>query len=274
MNRIDIVVHLRRCGVPSPAATIALALARRLPAHLLGVVSVPFAAAAFASPEAVALHAGESEKLLHEARSHAPWWSQQLAAAGVDGAYDIAQGDSVDALSHASRWADLLVVERPMLNPEAPVGWGVVSRTVFDASAPVLVVPDSTAQTDTGRHVIIGWNGSRESILALRGALPLLRGAESVSVLDGTIDTPAPGIVTLPTFDLRGWLQRRGIDAVFQAFKPERDHGAALLDTARSTGADLIVMGAWGSSRITELVLGGVTRHLFQHSDIPLLVAH
>ena len=53
-----------------------------------------------------------------------------------------------------------------------------------------------------------------------------------------------------------------------------KERGSALLDTARADAADLVVMGAWGHSRITELVLGGTTRHVFQSSDLPLLVAH
>lgn len=274
MATIDIVVHLRRCGASSPAVAIALALARRLDGHVLGLYLVPLAPAAFASPEAVALHVGESDQLFREAEAQAPWWSAQLAEHGVAGEWQVAQGDSVDALCQASRWSDLVVVERPILNPDAPVGWGIVSRTVFDASAPVLVVPDTTRLRDTGQRIVVAWNGSREGMLALRGALPLLRSADAVTVLEGEPVSNPLGFNYLPTLDLRAWLARRGVNAEFQPFKSGKDSGAALLDAARSVDADLIVMGAWGSSRITELVLGGVTRHLFQHSDIPLLVAH
>lgn len=274
MTMIDIVVHLRRCGSKSPAVAIALSLAQRLPAHLLGLYLVPLAPAAFASPEAVALHVGESDKLFREAEAQAPWWAEQLAAHGVAGEWQVAQGDSVESLCQASRWSDLLIVERPILNPDAPVGWGIVSRTVFDASAPVLVVPDTTTQRDSGRNIVVAWNGSREGMLALRGALPLLRSADKVTVLEGKAAPNPLGFNYLPSLDVRAWLARRGIDAEFRPFNTDKESGAVLLDTARSIGADLIVMGAWGSSRITELVLGGVTRHLFQHSDIPLLVAH
>jgi len=57
-------------------------------------------------------------------------------------------------------------------------------------------------------------------------------------------------------------------------FTPKNDYGAGILEAAHAMQADLIVMGAWGHSRIAELVLGGATRHLFQHSDLPLFVAH
>lgn len=274
MANLDMVVHLRRCGSDSPAIAISLSLAQRMSAHLLGLYLVPLAPAAFASPEAVALHVGESDKLFREAEAQAPWWNGQLAERGIDGEFQVAQGDSVDALCHASRWCDLVVVERPILNPDAPVGWGIVSRTVFDASAPVLVVPDTTKLRETGTNILVTWNGSREAMLAMRGSLSLLRRAERVSVVMGE-STPNPlGFSYLPKLDPQAFLARHGIEATFQPMSNNKDSGAALLDHARAIDADMIVMGAWGSSRITELVLGGATRHLFQHSDIPLLVAH
>ena len=64
------------------------------------------------------------------------------------------------------------------------------------------------------------------------------------------------------------------MQAEFREFTVHNDYGAAILDNAHAMQADLIVMGAWGHSRITELVLGGATRHLFQFSDLPLFVAH
>ena len=274
MANLDMVVHLRRCGGDSPAIAISLALARRLSAHLLGLYLVPLAPAAFASPEAVALHVGESDKLFREAEAQAPWWNALLSEQGIDGEFQVAQGDSVDALCHASRWCDLVVVERPILNPDAPVGWGIVSRTVFDASAPVLVVPDTTKLRETGTNILVAWNGSREAMLAMRGALPLLRRAERVSVVMGDASPNPLGFSYLPKLDPQAFLARHGVDATFQPMSTDRDSGAALLDHARAMHADMIVMGAWGNSRITELVLGGATRHLFQHSDIPLLVAH
>jgi nucleotide-binding universal stress UspA family protein len=64
------------------------------------------------------------------------------------------------------------------------------------------------------------------------------------------------------------------VNAQFRPFTATSGYGAAILDAAHAAQADLIVMGAWGHSRIAELVLGGATRHLFQYSDVPLFVAH
>jgi len=275
MATFDVLIHLRRTDAVTPAATLGLALAERLRGWTTGLHIVPIAPAAFASPEAVALQVHEADEMVEEAKGRKNWWLHQLAARDLHGEWQVAQGDVVEVLCHAARWSDLIVVERPQLNPDAPTGWGVVSRTVFGSSAPVVVVPESAKTECAGAHILIAWNQSREAALAIRGALPLLRLADRVTVLEGDpVENPF-GLRYLPKLDLREWLGRREVTAEFRAFKPPgKERGPALLDIAHSSGADLIVMGAWGHSRITELVLGGTTRHLFQSSDLPLLVAH
>lgn len=274
MSHFDVLIHLRRCENGSTATDAGLRLAARLNAHVLGLHAVAISSAAFASPEAVAVQVNDASNLVEEARKRAPWWQQQLDRYGVSGEYQVLQGDPVETLCHASRWSDFVVIERPIHVPDAPTGWGIVSRTVFGASAPVVVVPETAPAEQVGENILIAWNASRESNLAIRGALPLLTRAKKVTVLEGEPSTNPFALNSLPNFDLRAWLERRGIHAEFKSFTPKKDHGPAVLDAAHEIGADTIVIGAWGRSRITELVLGGVTRHLFQNSDLPLLVAH
>ena len=149
-----------------------------------------------------------------------------------------------------------------------------MSRTVCGAGTPVVVVPQTAKVASVGERVLIAWNRSREAMRAVHGALSLLRAAASVLVLDGTPREDPLGARHLPELNLHDYLARHGIDATLQRFAPKSDHGANILGAAREANADLIVMGAWGHSRIAELVLGGATRHIFQSSDLPLLVAH
>ncbi len=128
--------------------------------------------------------------------------------------------------------------------------------------------------TTLGERILVAWNHSREAMLAIRGALPLLARAAQVVVLDGAAQDDELGTRHLPRLDLSAWLQRHGVRAQVRAFAPKNDYGANILAEARNLQADMIVMGAWGHSRIAQLVLGGTTRHLFQNSDLPLLVAH
>ncbi|MEO5626406.1 MAG: universal stress protein [Dokdonella sp.] len=274
VSKLEVLIHVRRADAPTHGGTVGLALAQRLDAWATGLHVVPIAPAAIASPEAVALYVGEADALYRDALQREPTWRAQLEAHGIGGEWQVSQGDTVEALCQASRWSDLVVVERPQLNPDAPIGWGVVSRTVFGTSAPVVVVPETAPCASIGECILIAWNESREATLAIRGALPLLARAAKVIVLEGSPAENPFGARYLPKLDLRAWLQRHGIAAEFKPFAPAMEHGAELLAAARAVGADLIVMGAWGHSRIAELVLGGSTRHLFQHSDLPLLVAH
>jgi nucleotide-binding universal stress UspA family protein len=273
-HTLEMLIHLQRMGAPTPAGSVGLTLAKRLGAWASGLHVVPIAAAAFASPEAIALYVNEADAQYKEALQYAPTWRAQLDAHGIGGDWMVSQGDVIESLCHASRWCDLLVVEQPQINRDAPTGWGVVSRTVFGASAPVMVVPETAQTTQVGERIVIAWNQSRGAMLTIRGALPLLTRAAHVLVLEGDPGENPFDLHYLPKLDLRAWLARRGVNAQFKAFGAPKDPGAALLDAAHAASADLIVMGAWGHSRITELVLGGPTRHLFQHSDLPLLVAH
>lgn len=271
---LEIAIHLRRTEVTTPAVEVGLALAGRLGAWVTGLHVVPLAPVAFASPEAVALYVSEVDGLCQTARAFAPQWRDQLDAHGLDGEWRVSQGDVVESICHVSRWCDLVVVERPQLNPDAPTGWGVVSRAMFGASAPIVVVPEKLAARTVGTHIVVAWNQSREATLAIRGALPLLARADRVSVLEGEPGDDPLGLRYLPKCELRDWLKRHRIEADYHPVEARKGSGPALLEAAHTLGADLVVMGAWGQSRITELVLGGATRHLLQHTDLPLLVAH
>ena len=276
MSQYDFLIHLRRFSDDVAATEIGLRLAARLQAHALGLHTVAISPASFASPEAVAMYANEARQLCEEALAHAPWWQQRLASHKLQGQLQVVQGDPVEALCHGARWCHFVVMERPTVRRDAPTGWGLTSRTVFGSPAPVIVVPEIARVGPVGEHVMIAWNGSREATLAVRFAQPLLERATRVTVLegDGGSEPSAFGIHYLPSVSLQRWLERRGIHAQFVPFEPDGDEGPALLAAVHEHGGDLLVTGAWGHSRITEMVLGGVTRHLFQNSEIPLLVAH
>lgn len=270
----EILIHMRLADTPTLAGAVGLAIARRLDAWAIGLHVIPIAMTPIAAPEAIAMYSIDSDASYRAALDCEPQWRAQLDAHAVRGEWQVAQGDAVESLCHASRWCDLVVVERAQLNPEAPVGWDVASRTVFSASTPVVVVPETARGATPGSRIVISWNQSREAALAIRGALPLLQRAELVAVFEVDHGESPFGLRWVPKLDLRAWLRRHGVDATFKSLATQKEPGSALLDNARTLDADLIVMGAWGHSRISELVLGGTTRHMLQHSELPLLLAH
>lgn len=275
MSSIDLLLHLDHLdfGVAAPRA--ALALAQRLGARLDALYVADLPATAFSLPEAVPVQLEETQRRVAEARTHDQHWQQTLAARSLSGSWRVTQGDTVQAVSQAASGYDLLVMERSQKRSDAPVGFGSVSRCVFASGRPVLVVPDVSPVPSVGTNVLVAWNGSRESALALAAAVPLLQKAEQVRVLDGS-EMNAEMLPVLPPPGLADWLQRHGINARIDTLDSGPSHaaGPAVLAAAHSQGADLIVMGAWSRSRLAQMVLGGTTRHLFMHGDVPMLVAH
>lgn len=274
MAHFDILVHLRHYEGESLSAAVAFTLAKRLHGHVLGLYVASLGTVSYSTLETVVFQVQEADDLYLAATAQGAAWQQRLTQRGLSGEWLVGQGEPVEAICHAARWCDLVVAERPQLIADAPIGWGTVSRTVFGAGVPVVVVPETSKPVSVGERVVIAWNHSREAARAISGALPLLRAAKQVVVLDGAEQQSLVGARHLPQLDLAAYLQRHGVAAEFRVFTPKADYGAGILAIARDNGADLIVMGAWGHSRIAELVLGGATRFLFQHSDVPLFVAH
>jgi len=275
MSAIDLLLHLDHLDLGDAAPRAAIALAHRLDARLDALYVADLPATAFSLPEAVPVQLEETQRRVAEAQTHHALWQQTLAARSLNGQWRVTQGDTVQALSQAASGYDMLIMERSQKRSDAPVGFGSVSRCVFASGRPVLVVPDVAPVPTLGTNILVAWNGSRESALALAAALPLLKKADHVRVLDGS-DMNADMLPVLPPPGLADWLQRRGIDARIDTLDSGPNHaaGAAVLDAAHAQGADLIVMGAWSRSRLAQMVLGGTTRHLFMHGDVPMLVAH
>ena len=147
-------------------------------------------------------------------------------------------------------------------------------RTEFEAALigaarPLLLVPQGGAEP-IGKTIALAWNGSAEATRALAGAMPLLKRADAVHVL-----TAAGAHTGTERADaLARYLAWHGLACDKQALYPESSTGAALLARTREIGADLLVMGGYGHSRVREMIFGGVTRHVLRHYDLPVLISH
>ena len=121
---------------------------------------------------------------------------------------------------------------------------------------------------------MVAWNGSRESAVALHAALPALRCASRVTLIsfrhpNEEDDDRKPSVA-----DMLQFLSRHGIHATFERNITDIDVADALLSRVSDLGADLLVMGGYGHSRLRELVLGGVTRQIRAKMTVPVLMAH
>jgi len=265
---LDLIVNLDQIGDDTPAVRVGMAIAKRQAAFVTGLHVVPAYPPIMVTPEAMARL--DTEEL--QARARSTWWHALCQRHDVKGAWEVVRGSYVPVLAKRSRLADFVITGLPVQAPDSPIGFDNITRTLFADAAPMLLVPDTWQGSTQPERVLIAWNGSGEAADAIRTALPLLRMASAVRVLDGEIDG-LPGVAPRP-LPLREWLSRQGVEAQWQAFDAGSGVGSALLDSARSMDADLLVMGAWGHSRISELILGGATRQVLEQTHLPLLLAH
>lgn len=192
--------------------------------------------------------------------------------AGVSHSWITGEGDAADLMIYACRLQDLAVVEQG--GDPSDLLWGPAAQLALSGH-PALIVPRAWASPQFGRRALVAWNGSAQSAAAVRKALPLLRRAEQVTVLAGRSRGSFPTAMRPPELEIGAYLNHEGISpAVKDLAVPDADAGAAILGSAADSGADLIVMGAYGHSRFREWILGGATRHVLEHMPVPVFMAH
>jgi nucleotide-binding universal stress UspA family protein len=276
----DILVHLD--AGPQGLARLDLAggLARRFNAHLIGLHVVDIALPPIAGAEgAGAALAGLLETMRDEALVLAKGveaaFRERLRRDGLAGEWRLVEGLSPQQVALHGRYADLIVLGQESPDDGAPAAGAVLEAALFTSGRPVLVVPYAGRFETLGQRVLIGWNAKREAARAVNDALPLIEGAAWATVL---VVNPQPGADSHgedPGADIARHLARHGLHVtVERVAAPEIGADDALLNRAAETGADLIVIGAYGHSRLRELVLGGVTRGLLRHMTVPVLMSH
>lgn len=177
-------------------------------------------------------------------------------------------GDPMDEVARRARLFDLTVLAQP----DASAG-GVNASTfesaLFYSGRPVLAVPAAWSKT-CGGNIVLAWNGTHESVHALGASLPLLTNANRVTVFTVREDEAVAS-----ADQVSAYLARHGVAAVARDVEADGAPIAeALLGAAREAGADMLVMGGYGHSRLRELVLGGATRGVLNTAAIPVLMVH
>lgn len=187
--------------------------------------------------------------------------------------WTVDEGDHVELLAARAAFADLAIITQTRSDRlEDRVLLHVPDRLPLQASCPALVLPhDGVPEEGFGRHIVIAWKNTREAGIAVRAALPFLRDAEKVTIL--TIDPP--GHTGDSGRDVMIFLERHGVRTHHQAnIHQGGDVGDVILTCVRDLGGDMLVMGAYGHSRLREMVLGGATRTVLGQAEVPVLMAH
>jgi nucleotide-binding universal stress UspA family protein len=202
-------------------------------------------------------------------KARAAYDKLSAAGSGVALTWRQEMGPEPVVLAAAGRLVDLTVLGRPDKSMDGQTA-ASLDAALFDTGRPVLVAPPAVA-TSFGRRVALAWNGSAEASRVVACALPYLVQAEHVTVLS------APGTdKRAPAEALIAYLALHGVKADAQSFELHHHQsvGHGLLEQAEKMSADLLAMGAYGHSRLREMILGGATRDVLAQATLPVLMAH
>lgn len=163
--------------------------------------------------------------------------------------------------------ADCIVLSHPRPRGSGPAR-AFLLAALMDSCRPLLVLPQKRVKR-MGKRILIAWNQGVQAASAMTAALPLLARAEEVHIVCcGREEMPGPKMK-----HAQNYLLHWGIESRLHTGRG-RDPAAEILETYRSAGCDLLVMGAYSRSHLRERILGGVTHHMLAATDVPVFALH
>lgn len=276
MTYKTILVHLNDSRRAERVLEPAAQLATRFNAHLIGlhayaaVPASPIPMASSALGSIVAAERRNSEAIaevfqrMTTGKPYVAEWQLQK----------VPHVDLASVVMDHGRAVDLIVAGQTDPDWDLSPLLDFPERLALESGRPVLIIPYAGRYSTVGRRVVIAWKGSRESARAVFDALPLLREAQAVHILE-IKERGDDGTGLAPDTSIAAALGRHGIKPeVRTSIASDVSVGDEILSRAADLDADLLVMGAYGHSRFRELVFGGVTRHIAKHMTLPTIFAH
>lgn len=198
----------------------------------------------------------------------------EAAKAGVSADFSAYRSTDLPAVIAHARASDLTIVgQRNQGDSEGDLGNNFPISFVLKLGRPVLFFPYSGAGTTKFNTIIVAWDGGREATRAMADAMPFLKLAQQVKVL--SISEHSDEDHDLPDIDIAAYLAKHHVKVEIERNDNVQIAPAEwLLSYAEKSGADLLVMGAYGHNRLTELILGGVTRTIMRQMSLPVLMSH
>ncbi len=271
----DIAVHLTGSNEDEVRIEHASALARVLDARLTGLQ-------VHEMPEVLTITdpsgSGFLQELIADSVNRAAAVTDKLrprlAATGLNfelRRLDLFPGQLAAALAGEVRFSDLFVGTRPYGDPNKQ--HRVEEAVLFESGRPCLFVPPGHRAPVRYASVLVAWKNTREAAVALATAIPLLQAADQVTIAvveeDGSSEQRGEAVDE----DIGRYLSRHDIRSEVRLIDGWSNVSAAILNEAGRSGADLIVLGAYGHSRMREWALGGVTRDVLSQAAVPVFTA-
>ena len=199
---------------------------------------------------------------------------KELEHEGVPWDWRFEYGTAPQRLQEASPLVDIVILGPSENGTDGRGPSSLVGEVVLNAPVPVLVVPADAHSFDIGAPMLVAWNGSMESAHALRAALPLLACSCRVT-LASVAEAGDRERFDIPSTEGAKYLSRHGIECeMIELPRGEALIADTLFAEAQSRECSLMVMGAYGRSRLAELLLGGVTRRMLSDPKMVILLAH
>ncbi|MHA1600034.1 MAG: universal stress protein [Alphaproteobacteria bacterium] len=274
----NLLVHLDDTPACAGRLAVAVDMARTYDAHLTGLyVTVdPDLAGGVRSEVPMQFLAALEEQVQERTRAVMAQFAETMTKNGLtaDGRTANSPASQVpEIVGLHARYADMVILGQSEPVQRSDAGNHLAENVIMSAGRPALMIPYIGAGKRLGQHVLIAWDAGREAARAVNDALPFLRRAEKVSIL--VINSDQGGHGPEPGADIALHLARHGVQAEAQHLAAvDISVANALLSRLVDLDIDLLVMGAYGHSRLREWILGGVTREIFQQMTVPVFMSH
>lgn len=273
MSYATLLTYVNADHVSKPLVSVAAGLADRFSSRLVGLSALAVIPPFVAEGVVIVDNATEADIALMEAKlGQAGDQFRAAAGTGRQAEWRSFVEYPTEILISEARCADLIVVERNKAS------WDIHraadnGAAILGAGRPFLVVPAAVKPLALG-HVVVGWKDTRESRRAVQDALPFLHEAKRVTIVE-LCEKDQGEAARRRVDDVGHYLARHKIKAEVRVEVQMRASGAdQLVGLATDEGADLLVIGAYGHSRLNEWVFGGMTRDLLTSSPICCLMSH
>jgi nucleotide-binding universal stress UspA family protein len=273
----DIVVNLTGGAPQEFAADYAISLAKLFDAHIAGIgfiyePVIPGSVLGGIPTDLIEAQREENTKAAKAATNRFETAARQAGLSAEVRILDASVAGAADLFGRIARRFDVAVAgqARPKEGASEEL---LIEGALFESGRPVIVVPYVQTRAVTLDRVLVCWDGSRPATRAIADALPFLRRAKAIDIVAVSGERGKGG--ELAGTNMARHLARHGLEVALKRLAAGNvDVPSAIASHAVETGADFMVMGGYGHSRLREFILGGVTRTILTSSAIPVLMSH
>lgn len=275
----DILVLCDAGGTNSYRVDTALQLAKVFNAHLTGLHLIPYPIIPVYGtgfPDAIPYLATEQlEQSQNTATELKDSFLKKANELDVPCEWKSIDGVDIRYIIDNARYADVVIAPQSYCKYGEENTQKIGDYLAIHLGRPLIVIPNLKNVFSLPKRAIIAWNESHEAARAVHDAIPLLQYAEHIQVVSVASNTKKEKEFIIYDNDLRKHLSHHGIQVEVASLDPAaKGTGKTILEGAEEYNADLVIMGAYGHTRLKEIALGGATRYLLNNTTIPLFLSH